>query len=436
MISALKGMKDLLNIEARLYERVIKACESVARNYGFEFIATPHLELSALFKRSVGESSDIVGKEMYEFIDKGENSVCLRPEGTAGVVRAYIEHKFDKTQSVKRWFYHGSMFRYERPQKGRLREFHQFGVESFGVKSVFEDATLILMLAQILAKLGIKAKLKLNSLGCEKCLPEFRAKFLEFVSAKSGFCEDCKRRKELNPIRMLDCKNEHCQDLLVGAPALKECLCAECRSDFESLQGLLSANGVEFELDDKLVRGLDYYSKTAFEFESDEIGAKAAVAGGGRYDKLISYLGGKEGFGVGFAIGVERLMAILAQKEQNNDERDGIYLCALKEKYLERLFTFATDLRKAGNKVFLSYLHNKKPRWHLDNADLKKAQIFLCFGEDEVDKGTIYNSIKILGQPQNSTKDIVQTIEQLEQSISQTKLVKVLEDLKNLENEL
>ena len=209
---------------------------------------------------------------------------------------------------------------------------------------------------------------------------------------------------------MLDCKNEHCQGLLVGAPALKECLCAECQSDFESLQGLLSANGVEFELDDKLVRGLDYYSKTAFEFESDEIGAKAAVAGGGRYDKLISYLGGKEGFGVGFAIGVERLMAILAQKEQNNDERDGIYLCALKEKYLKRLFTFATDLRK--------------------------AQIFLCFGEYEVDKGTIYDSIKILGQPQNSTKDIVQTIEQLEQSISQTKLVKVLEDLKNLENEL
>lgn len=387
MISALKGMKDLLSIEARLYERVISACESVARNYGFEFIATPHLELSALFKRSVGESSDIVGKEMYEFIDKGENSVCLRPEGTAGIVRAYIEHKFDKTQSVKRWFYHGSMFRYERPQKGRLREFHQFGVESFGVKSVFEDATLILMLAQILAKLDIKAKLKLNSLGCEKCLPEFRAKFLEFVSAKSDFCEDCKRRKELNPIRMLDCKNEHCQGLLVGAPALKECLCAECQSDFESLQGLLSANGVEFELDDKLVRGLDYYSKTAFEFESDEIGAKAAVAGGGRYDKLISYLGGKEGFGVGFAIGVERLMAILAQKEQSQ-KRSGIYLCALDSAFVTRLFGVAQILRQKY-KVNLSY-EAKKLAKHLNLADLSGAEIFLCMGENEAKENKLF----------------------------------------------
>lgn len=387
MISALKGMKDLLSIEARLYERVIKACESVARNYGFEFIATPHLELSTLFKRSVGESSDIVGKEMYEFIDKGENSVCLRPEGTAGIVRAYIEHKFDKTQSVKRWFYHGSMFRYERPQKGRLREFHQFGVESFGVKSVFEDATLILMLAQILAKLDIKAKLKLNSLGCEKCLPEFRAKFLEFVSAKSDFCEDCKRRKELNPIRMLDCKNEHCQGLLVGAPALKECLCAECQSDFESLQGLLSANGVEFELDDKLVRGLDYYSKTAFEFESDEIGAKAAVAGGGRYDKLISYLGGKDGFGVGFAIGVERLMAILAQKE-HTQKRSGVYLCALDSAFVTRLFTLANSLRQR-HKVHLSF-EAKKLAKHLNLADLSGAKIFLCMGENEAKENKLF----------------------------------------------
>lgn len=387
MISALKGMKDLLSIEASLYERIIKACESVARNYGFEFIATPHLELSTLFKRSVGESSDIVGKEMYEFIDKGENSVCLRPEGTAGIVRAYIEHKFDKTQSVKRWFYHGSMFRYERPQKGRLREFHQFGVESFGVKSVFEDATLILMLAQILAKLDIKAKLKLNSLGCEKCLPEFRAKFLEFVNAKSDFCEDCKRRKELNPIRMLDCKNEHCQGLLVGAPALKECLCAECQSDFKSLQGLLSANGVEFELDDKLVRGLDYYSKTAFEFESDEIGAKAAVAGGGRYDKLISYLGGKEGFGVGFAIGVERLMAILAQKEQIQ-KRSGVYLCALDSAFITRLFGVAQILRQKY-KVNLSY-EAKKLAKHLNLADLSGAKIFLCMGENEAKENKLF----------------------------------------------
>lgn len=397
MISALKGMKDVLGSQARLYERIIKACEGVAKNYGFEFINTPHLEFTTLFKRSVGESSDIVGKEMYEFIDKGENAVCLRPEGTAGIVRAYIEQKFDKLQAVKRWFYHGSMFRYERPQKGRLREFHQFGVESFGVPSVFEDATLILMLSQILENLGIRTSLKINSLGCEKCLPKFREKFLEFVenSAKGvnfsekndEFCDDCKRRKELNPIRMLDCKNEHCQILLKNAPTLRECLCTECKSDFELLQSLLRANGVEFELDDKLVRGLDYYCKSAFEFESDEIGAKAAVAGGGRYDRLIEFLGGKKGYGVGFALGIERLMAILAQKEQAT-QRKGIYLCVLDERYLLDVFALAAELRKHFC-VNLSY-EAKKLAKHLNSADTSGAKTFLCIGENEAKNESIF----------------------------------------------
>lgn len=387
MISALKGMKDLLDDEAALYRHIIAVCEEVAQNYGFTFADVPHLELTKLFKRSVGESSDIVGKEMYEFVDKGDNEVCLRPEGTAGVVRAYIEHKFDKTQSVKRWYYFGSMFRYERPQKGRLREFHQFGVESFGTKSVFEDATLILMIAQILKKLDIKAKLKLNSLGCEKCLPEFRAKFVKFLDSKQGFCEDCLRRKELNPIRVLDCKNEHCQSLLVGAPTLKECLCEDCKRDFDSLKELLSANKTAFECDDRLVRGLDYYSKTAFEFESDEIGAKAAVAGGGRYDKLISYLDGKEGYGIGFAIGIERLMAIIAQKERRV-KRSGIYLCALDEAYIKELLSI-TQILRATHKVHLSY-EAKKLAKHLNLADTSKAEIFLCMGENEAKTGKLF----------------------------------------------
>lgn len=387
MISALKGMKDLLDEKASLYEKVIHTCEEVARNYGFNFINVPHLELSKLFKRSVGESSDIVGKEMYEFVDKGQNEVCLRPEGTAGVVRAYIEHKMDKSQSVKKWFYHGSMFRYERPQKGRLREFHQFGVESFGTASVYEDASLILMLAEILTKLEIKAKLKLNSLGCSQCLPAFRAKFLAFLDSKEGFCEDCLRRKELNPIRVLDCKNEHCQSLLHDAPRLSEHLCTTCKDDFTLLQELLMANKLEFELDEKLVRGLDYYSKTAFEFESDEIGAKAAIAGGGRYDKLIEYLGGKSGYGVGFAMGIERIMAILELKEQNKS-RQGLYLCALDEAYVKDLFSLATALRKKY-KLYFSY-EAKKLAKHLSSADGLNAELFLCMGEDEFKQNELF----------------------------------------------
>ncbi|ELS2908297.1 histidine--tRNA ligase [Campylobacter jejuni] len=387
MINALKGMKDLLDKDAYYYEKVIKTCEEVAKNYGFTFINTPHLELYTLFKRSVGESSDIVGKEMYEFIDKGENHVCMRPEGTAGVVRAYIEKKLDKNTSVKRWFYHGSMFRYERPQKGRLREFHQFGVESLGIPNVYEDASIILMLVEIFSRLGIDFKLQLNSLGCLQCLPKYRDRLVEFLDSKEGFCEDCLRRKNLNPIRVLDCKNEHCQNLLENAPLLINNLCTSCQKDFETLQQILKDNGVKFELDSKLVRGLDYYSKTAFEFISDEIGAKAAIAGGGRYDRLIEYLGGKSGYGIGFAMGIERIITILEQKEEKI-QREGIYLCAMDEIYIQKLLHIATNLRKEY-KVLLSYEARKLAK-HLENADKNNTEIFLCMGENEAQNESLF----------------------------------------------
>lgn len=387
MINALKGMKDLLDKDAYYYEKVIKTCEEVAKNYGFTFINTPHLELCTLFKRSVGESSDIVGKEMYEFIDKGENHVCMRPEGTAGVVRAYIEKKLDKNTSVKRWFYHGSMFRYERPQKGRLREFHQFGVESLGIPNVYEDASIILMLVEIFSRLGIDFKLQLNSLGCSQCLPKYRDRFVEFLDSKEGFCEDCLRRKNLNPIRVLDCKNEHCQNLLENAPLLINNLCTSCQKDFETLQQILKDNGVKIELDSKLVRGLDYYSKTAFEFISDEIGAKAAIAGGGRYDRLIEYLGGKSGYGIGFAMGIERIITILEQKEEKI-QREGIYLCAMDEIYIQKLLHIATNLRKEY-KVLLSYEARKLAK-HLENADKNNTEIFLCMGENEAQNESLF----------------------------------------------
>ncbi|MGH2327764.1 histidine--tRNA ligase [Campylobacter taeniopygiae] len=387
MINALKGMKDLTDQSAKYYKKIIEVCEDVASNYGFEFINTPHLEQSILFKRSVGESSDIVGKEMYEFIDKGGNEVCMRPEGTAGAVRAYIEKKFDKNISIKRWFYHGSMFRYERPQKGRLREFHQFGVESFGISSVYEDASIILMLAEIFSRLDIKFKLIINSLGCSKCLPPYREKLIDYLDNQEGFCEDCKRRKSLNPIRVLDCKNEQCQNLLHQAPLLEKNLCQCCLDDFTLLQNILEENEIDFTLDSKLVRGLDYYSKTAFEFISDEIGAQSAIAGGGRYDRLIEYLGGKSGFGIGFAMGIERIMVILEQKEEKL-QREGIYLCSLDEIYISKIFKIATKLRK-NYKVLLSY-DAKKLAKHLENADKAGTKIFLCMGENEFKNESLF----------------------------------------------
>ena len=388
MINALRGMKDLLENDGKLYKFIIDTCEAVVKNYGYEFCETPKLEETALFKRSVGQSSDIVGKEMYQFIDKGGNDVCLRPEGTAGVVRAFIENKFDRAGGVRRYFYHGSMFRYERPQRGRLREFHQFGVECFGESSVYEDASVILMLNEILNRLKIKTTLKINSLGDGECMPAYKEKLVKFVeNNKENLCDDCLRRLDTNPIRILDCKSQSCQNILKDAPLITQNLNQICNDDFNKLQEILKANGVEFQIDPKLVRGLDYYCKTAFEFISDDIGSQSAVAGGGRYDKLCEYLGGKATFAVGWAMGVERIMEILRQKESQN-KREGIYICALSPNLISQIYKTAQTLRK-NYKTEISY-EAKNPNKHLNIADKKGFEIFLCLGEDEFSQGQIW----------------------------------------------
>lgn len=388
MINALRGMKDLLENDGKLYKFIIDTCEAVVKNYGYEFCETPKLEETALFKRSVGQSSDIVGKEMYQFIDKGGNDVCLRPEGTAGVVRAFIENKFDRAGGVKRYFYHGSMFRYERPQRGRLREFHQFGVECFGESSVYEDASVILMLNEILNRLKIKTTLKINSLGDGECMPVYKEKLVKFVeNNKENLCDDCLRRLDTNPIRILDCKSQSCQNILKDAPLITQNLNQICNDDFNKLQEILKANGVEFQIDPKLVRGLDYYCKTAFEFISDDIGSQSAVAGGGRYDKLCEFLGGKATFAVGWAMGVERIMEILRQKESQN-KREGIYICALSPNLISQIYKTAQILRK-NYKTEISY-EAKSPNKHLNIADKKGFEVFLCLGDDEFSQGQIW----------------------------------------------
>ncbi len=388
MISALRGMKDVLPPQSGLYERIIKICEEVAKNYGYEFVLAPHLEQTALFCRSVGESSDIVGKEMYQFEDKGGNDVCLRPEGTAGVVRAFIEAKFDRAGGVRRYFYHGSMFRYERPQKGRLREFHQFGCECFGEPSVYEDASVILMINEIFSRLGIKTKLLINSLGDAASMSAYREKLVKFLDSHEGqICEDCKRRKLTNPIRVLDCKVESCQKIYENAPLIIGSLNDECAGEFKRLQEILSGNGVEFEIDPKLVRGLDYYCKTAFEFVSNEIGAQSAVAGGGRYDRLVEYLGGKASYGVGFAMGIERIMEILGGRESQS-ARNGVYIGAMDADGVDAVYKIAINLRK-NLPVLVSY-EPKKLQKHLNAADNANTRICLCVGEDELKSGKIW----------------------------------------------
>lgn len=385
MIKALRGMKDIID-NGDLYRDIIKICEETAQNFGYKFVEIPKLEETSLFIRSVGESSDIVNKEMYEFKDKSDNSICLRPEGTAGVVRAFIEHKFDKAGGVRKYFYHGSMFRYERPQKGRFREFHQFGIECFGENSVYEDASVIIIGAEILKRLNIKTTLKINSLGDKNCMPIYKEKLVKFLNSQT-LCDDCQRRIKTNPIRVLDCKNEACQKALQNAPLITENLNDECKSDFDKLKEILTKNNIEFEVDPKLVRGLDYYTKTAFEFVSDELGSQSAVLGGGRYDNLVEYLGGKPTFGVGFALGIERVMEILSIRNKE-EKRDGIYLCALDDKFIDEIYSLGLNLRKKY-KVEVSY-EAKNPAKHLKSADNLNKLIFLCIGDNEFKNNEIW----------------------------------------------
>ncbi len=385
-IQSLRGMNDILGNDSELFTYFVENASRIAKNYGFTYIETPILEETTLFKRSVGESSDIVNKEMYQFIDKGKNDVCLRPEGTAGVVRSFVQNKFDRAGGTYRWYYHGAMFRYERPQKGRLREFHQFGCEVFGQDSVYEDANIIMMLKDILDFFKIKFKLQLNSLGCSECMPVYKENLVKHLTSfKENLCEDCNRRIETNPIRVLDCKNENCQNLLYNAPKITNNLCEKCDTDFEKLKEILDFNNIEYEIDTNLVRGLDYYSKTAFEFISSEIGSQNAIAGGGRYDKLVEFLGGRATCGIGFAIGIERLLELVKMNESKNDV---IYLGALCDESLNTLTKIAKD-KRTTTKTIIEY----SPRGfskHFKIAEKQGANIVALIGENELSNGTIY----------------------------------------------
>ena len=385
MIQALRGMKDLLSPNSQRYNYFVENCSRIAKNYGYEYIETPLLEETALFKRSVGESSDIVGKEMYQFIDKGNNDVCMRPEGTAGVVRAFIQQKYDRAGVQKKFYYYGPMFRYERPQKGRLREFHQFGVESFNQANVKEDATIILMLKEMLDFFGIGYKLELNSLGCSECMPAYKEKLVDFLQNEDKICDDCKRRRDTNPIRVLDCKNESCQEIYANAPLLLDNLCSTCRDDFAELKSILDQFDVKYSINPKLVRGLDYYNKTAFEFVSDEIGAQSAIAGGGRYDKLVEYLDGKPTSGIGFAVGIERLMDLIVMPET---KREGYYIGALCDEASDLCFKLAINMRKTKK---VNFEYNKKSlKAHLKSADKQNARFCVCVGEDELSRDLVW----------------------------------------------
>ncbi|KMY67761.1 histidyl-tRNA synthetase [Desulfocarbo indianensis] len=379
-------MKDVWPEEARKWQRVEALARQVFHAFGFGEIKTPVLEKTELFARSIGEATDIVEKEMYTFADRSGDSLTMRPEATAGLVRAYIESKNYAQPGPHKLFLIGPMFRHERPQKGRLRQFHQIDVEVLGDEEPQGDAEIILMLDQFLKKLGLgKVIIKLNSLGCPACRPGYRQALLDFLGSRRGrLCEDCRRRLDTNPLRVLDCKAESCQEAAQGAPNMADHLCEACQSHFAKVRQLIGAAGVDYELDPRLVRGLDYYIRTTFEAVAGDLGAQNAVAGGGRYDGLIEALGGPAQGGIGFAFGLERLSLLLPDEE--TPLAPELYIAALGEEARDWSFSAAAQLRGQGVWVELSP-QDKSLKAQLRRANKLNAAQVLIIGPEEIKAG-------------------------------------------------
>ncbi|CAO0820598.1 Histidine--tRNA ligase [Desulfarculales bacterium] len=380
-------MKDLLPGEAGKWRFIESTAREVFRAFGFQEIRVPILEHTQLFARSIGQATDIVEKEMYTFSGRSGDSLTLRPEATAGILRAYVENKLHSSPGPHKLFTMGPMFRHERSQKGRLRQFHQLDVEVLDDQGPQADAELVVMLAHLLAKLGLPdIILKLNSLGCPGCRPACRQALTGFLNDKAQqLCEDCQRRLATNPLRVLDCKSQGCQETAQGAPSMGDYLCQGCRKHFAEVQRLLGLAGVSYRLDDRLVRGLDYYVRTIFEAVTGNLGAQNAVAGGGRYDGLVQELGGPPQGCIGFGAGIERL-ALLIEDKLEWQSRPELFIAALGEEARAWAFGKALELRQQGRWVELSY-EAKSLKAQMRRADKLGAGKVLIVGESEMQVG-------------------------------------------------
>jgi histidyl-tRNA synthetase len=387
-VAGIKGFADIFPPESSRFTAIEAAAHRIFRRYGYVELRTPVVEHTELFRRSIGEETDVVQKEMYTFPDRKARSLTLRPEATAGVVRAYIASGLHSRETVSKLFSCGPMFRYERPQKGRMRQFHQMNCECLGAHAPQTDAEVISMLMAFLREIGIAdASLQLNSLGCAACRPGYRALLAEYLRSLDAavFCEDCRRRMEVTPLRVLDCKVDGCREHTAGAPRIMEYGCPECREHFDRVLALLTALHMPFALNHRLVRGLDYYMRTTFEVVSGSIGAQSSIAGGGRYDGLIARLGGPDLPGVGFACGMERLSLLMpAPKTQRPDF---FVVCVAKEVH-NAAFLLAEALRAqglAGDMVHTGGSFKSQMR----QADKSGARFCCVLGPDELAAGTV-----------------------------------------------
>lgn len=382
-INGIKGFNDILPGEVEKWQHVEATARRVFELYGFAEIRVPILEKTELFSRSIGDATDIVEKEMYSFIDKGENRVTMRPEGTASVMRAFIEHKLHAVDPIAKLYYMGPMFRYERPQKGRYRQFHQIGAEVTGVSDPKVDAQVLTMLCHFFADLGLtEPSLQINSLGCPACRPAYRRALTDYLRTRlDKVCDDCKRRLETNPLRALDCKSAGCKEATVGAPSVLEHLCGECDSHFNAVRRHLDGVGTSYTINPRMVRGLDYYTRTTFELVTTLLGSQSAVAAGGRYDGLIADLGGPSLPGIGFAMGVERVALLLADREFR--KRPDLFMAALGEPAQEKAFSLMCDLQRRGIAVEIDY-EGKSLKSQMRRSDKFKSRFTLIVGEDEL----------------------------------------------------
>lgn len=389
---AIKGTKDVLPNESYKNQYIEATCLGVAENFGYKEMRTPVFEHTELFQRGVGDTTDVVQKEMYTFDDKGGRSITLRPEGTAGAARAFLENGLSNEALPQKICYLTSCYRYEKPQAGRLREFHQFGIECFGATSPLADAEMISLAKQIFDELGVNdLHLELNSIGCPECRAEYHKALKEYFSQyKDKLCDTCNDRLERNPMRILDCKSPVCSEIAKGAPVVLDYLCDECREHFQKVKSYLDAANIEYIVNPQIVRGLDYYTKTVFEFVSDAIGSQGTVCGGGRYDGLLEELGGQHTPSLGFAMGLERLQLVMEAQGCNFPEpsRPDLFIVAMGEKATLKAVEIAKDMRDEGFSVVYD-LNGRSLRAQMKYADKLGAKFNVVIGDNEVENKVV-----------------------------------------------
>jgi histidyl-tRNA synthetase len=410
-IKALRGMSDILPDEIGKWQFAENAARSLFDQYGYEEIRTPILEETALFKRGIGEETDIVQKQMYSFRDRGERDVALRPEGTASIVRAYLEHGMDKVSPLSKLYYIGPMFRNERPQAGRQRQFYQIGAEAMGPQSPYLDAELIFIMMKILEKCGLgDAELKINSLGCGKDKRAFEQALKKALAGElNRFCEDCKKRYDKNVLRIFDCKNETCKQALRQAPKITDHLCADCKAHFDGIKEALGSAGIKYTINPSLVRGLDYYTGAVFEVTHKNLGSQDAVAAGGRYDNLIKELGGASVPACGFAIGFDRLLIAAADKISPAGNRAELFLIGLGPEAQKKVFNILTELRAKDISCQMGF-DEKSLKSQMRFADKIKARRVLIVGDDEIKNGkAVLRDMEKKEQKEISLKDVTDT---------------------------